>query len=93
MVTSISTSSGTVIFDIIDGMAIRNIPPRTENSVCRFAGLQRGGKKCGYRARLVGEETMLSPSSVAYGAKLLAVFFPLKGESFVQTSFVFTLKC
>ena len=54
-----------------------SLPPGTENSVCRFAGLQSGGKKCGYRARLVGEETMLSPSSVAYGAT-----FPLKGEGF-----------
>ena len=42
------------------------LPPRTENSVCRFAGLQSGGKKCGYRACLVGDETMISPSSTNF---------------------------
>ena len=30
---------------------------------------------------------MLSPSSVAYGAKLLAVFFPLKGEGYCANFF------
>ena len=36
--------------------------------------------ECGYRACLVGNEMRILPSSVAYGAKLLAVFFPLEGE-------------
>ena len=43
-----------------------SLPPRTENSVCRFAGLQSGGKKCGYRARLVGKEMMIPPSSTNF---------------------------
>ena len=69
------------------------LPPRTENSVCRFAGLQRGGKKCGFaldwwviKFRLVVDGT---PSSVAYGAKLLAVFFPLEGEGYCTDLFRF----
>ena len=33
--------------------------------------------ECGYRARLVMDEMMVSPSSGAYGAT-----FPLKGEGF-----------
>ena len=38
----------------------------------------RGGKACGYRARLVMDEMMVSPSSAAYGDT-----FPLKGEGFL----------
>ena len=42
----------------------------------------RGGKQCGFALVWWGNEMRISPSSVAYGAKLLAVFFPLEGEGF-----------
>ena len=41
-------------------------------------------KKCGYRTCLVGDEIMVSPSSVAYGAT-----FPLKGEGYCADFFRF----
>ena len=52
--------------------------PRRE--VFGWIGRCEGFARVRLRACLVGNEMRILPSSVAYGAKLLAVFFPLEGE-------------